>query len=159
MCLYINTCKHTRARTELKVEAARPNTSVDALNTAIILCLVGTVGGWRGWNGWRPTICGKSVATGTRSWWTCGVGVPLLANVYREYVIVKVRTVFWETRKKEVIIFPFLKNFILNKRLQGHFENTMLKINILRTVKWDNFALNFDNSQTARMSKSGQKMS
>lgn len=42
---------------------ARSNTSVDALNTAIILCLVGTVGGWRGRNGWPPTICGKSAAT------------------------------------------------------------------------------------------------
>lgn len=55
-------CQHISAR-EPSSEPARPNTSVDALNTAIILCLVGRVGGWRGRNGRRPTICGKSAAT------------------------------------------------------------------------------------------------
>lgn len=60
-------CQHISAQ-EPSWEPARPNTSVDALNTAIILCLVGTVGGWRGRNGRRPTICGKSAATKKPRW-------------------------------------------------------------------------------------------
>lgn len=103
---YVNTQAHAQGP---RWKLARPNTSVDALNTAIILCLVGTVGGWRGRNGRRPTICGKSAATKKPRRDSLAADLrrhrDTLANVYWLYITIKYLPLFnlnisRETRKK-----------------------------------------------------------